>query len=100
MLVYIFHDRLAYFITIWYILWLFGLFNGHLVYFKAIWYIFPRFGILFPVLVYCIKKNLATPSRRRREKEEQKKVGTKNGWMAVEAAASVENRSTTNFSEA
>jgi hypothetical protein len=30
----------------------------HLVYFTAIWY--NLFGILFPVLVCCTKKNLAT----------------------------------------
>jgi hypothetical protein len=44
---------LVHFITIWYILWPFGIFYGHLVYFMAIWYIFP-------VLVYFRKKNLAT----------------------------------------
>jgi hypothetical protein len=31
-----------------------GLFYGHLVYVMVVWYIFP-------VLVYCTKKNLATP---------------------------------------
>jgi hypothetical protein len=34
----------------WYILWSIGIFYGHLVYFMAI----------FPVLVFCTKKNLAT----------------------------------------
>jgi hypothetical protein len=42
-----------FFIEIWYILQLFGIVNGHLVYFVLIWYIFP-------VLVRCNKKNLAT----------------------------------------
>jgi hypothetical protein len=38
----------------WYILWPFGIHCGHLViYLVAIWFIFP-------VLVYCVKKNLAT----------------------------------------
>jgi hypothetical protein len=40
----------------WYILWPFGLFYGHLIYFVdfiVIWYIFP-------FLVCCTKKNLAT----------------------------------------
>jgi hypothetical protein len=43
---------LFYFVTIWYVLWLFVIFNDHLVcmfcryvvYFVAIWYIFSRFG--------------------------------------------------------
>jgi hypothetical protein len=41
-----------------------GIFYVHLVnlaYFMAIWYILPRFGTFLPVLVCCIKKNLATP---------------------------------------
>jgi hypothetical protein len=43
-----------YFIAIWYIF-------GHLVYYViAIWYIFWSFGIIFPVLVCCIEKCLAT----------------------------------------
>jgi hypothetical protein len=42
-----------------------GLFYGHLEYFTAIWYIFGKFSgnsvcIFFPVLVSCVKKNLAT----------------------------------------
>jgi hypothetical protein len=37
-----------------------GLFCGHLVYFVAIWYILWLLGILFPVLMCCTKKNLAT----------------------------------------
>jgi hypothetical protein len=36
------------------------IFNGYLVFFLAIWYIQWSFGIVFPVLVYCTKKNLAT----------------------------------------
>jgi hypothetical protein len=39
--------HLVYFMAIWYSLWPFGIFNGYLVY-------------LFPVLVCCTKKNLAT----------------------------------------
>jgi hypothetical protein len=52
----------------------FGLLYGHLVYFVAVWYViwlfaiyFSRFGFLygyliyiFPILVCCTKKNLAT----------------------------------------
>jgi hypothetical protein len=41
-------------------LWPFGLFYDHLVHFVAIWYILCFFGILFPALVWCAKKNLAT----------------------------------------
>jgi hypothetical protein len=41
------------FYAIWYILLPFGIVYGHLVYFLVIWYIFP-------VLVRCNKKNLAT----------------------------------------
>jgi hypothetical protein len=44
---------LAYFMAIWSILRPSGIFYGFLVYFKVIWYILP-------VLVSCIKKNLAT----------------------------------------
>jgi hypothetical protein len=44
---------LVYFMTIWSILRPFGIFYGHLVYFAVIWYIFP-------VFVFCTKKNLAT----------------------------------------
>jgi hypothetical protein len=44
----------------WYILWPFGKFSEHLVYFVAIWDIFWSFGILFPILVCCTKKTLAT----------------------------------------
>jgi hypothetical protein len=40
-------------------LWHFDLFCGHLVYFVVIWY-------FFPILVYCITKNLATPLAVRR----------------------------------
>jgi hypothetical protein len=43
----------VYFMSIWYILQLFGIFYGHSVYFLVIWYIFP-------VSVCCSKKNLAT----------------------------------------
>jgi hypothetical protein len=44
-----------------------GIFYGHLVHFMAFWYILWTFGIvrgnlifIFPVLVFCTKKNLAT----------------------------------------
>jgi hypothetical protein len=76
---------LVYYISVWYILRLFGILCGHLVYFKAkaIWYIVWSFGIFYgilcghlvcrygmyilwlfgifsPVLVCCTEKNLAT----------------------------------------
>jgi hypothetical protein len=41
------------FMATWNILWRFGIFYDHLVHFVFIWYIFP-------VLVSCAKKNLAT----------------------------------------
>jgi hypothetical protein len=44
---------LVYYMAMWSILWLFNIFCGHLVYFMVIWYIFP-------VLVCCTTKNLAT----------------------------------------
>jgi hypothetical protein len=44
----------------------FGQFSGHLAHFMAIWYILPQFGTFLPVLVCCIKKNLATLFNRRR----------------------------------
>jgi hypothetical protein len=37
-----------------------GIFYGNLVYFVAIWYILWSFWYIFPVLVICTKKNLAT----------------------------------------
>jgi hypothetical protein len=43
--------------AIWNILWPFGAFFAHLV-------IFWQFGIFSPVLVYCVKKNLATVVQR------------------------------------
>jgi hypothetical protein len=55
-----------------YILWSYGIFYGHLVYvwpfgnLVVIWYIFPR-------LVNCAKKNLATLFRRGNPKNETKK---------------------------
>jgi hypothetical protein len=42
-----------FFMEIWSILQPFHMFYGHLVYFVVIWY-------LFPVLVYCTKKTMAT----------------------------------------
>jgi hypothetical protein len=55
-----FCGHLLYFVATCDILWSFGTFVviwyicGHLVHFVVIWYIFP-------VLVFCTKKNLATP---------------------------------------
>jgi hypothetical protein len=55
------YDHWEYFTTIGNILWPFGIFCGHqVVYFIALWYILWLFGILFPFLVSCNKKNLAT----------------------------------------
>jgi hypothetical protein len=42
------------------ILWTLGLFYGHLAYFVAIWQFFMVIWYIFPVLVCCTKKNLAT----------------------------------------
>jgi hypothetical protein len=44
---------LVYFMDTWSILRSFVIFCGHLVYFLVIWYIFP-------IWVFCTKKNLAT----------------------------------------
>jgi hypothetical protein len=57
----------------WYILWPFGIFQDHIVYLMAIWYISRSYSkfcghlvyfmvnlYIFPVLVCCTKKNLAT----------------------------------------
>jgi hypothetical protein len=49
---------LVYFMSIRYILRPFAIFYGHLVYFLVIWYIFP-------ILVSCSKKNLATLAESR-----------------------------------
>jgi hypothetical protein len=49
----IFYGHLVYFTAIRNILRTYGIFYGHIIYFVAIWYIFP-------VLVCCTKKNLAT----------------------------------------
>jgi hypothetical protein len=43
---------LVYSMTIWYIMWSFGIFRGHLVYFVIIWYILWSFGIFCGHLVY------------------------------------------------
>jgi hypothetical protein len=58
----IFCGHLLYFMVIWNILWSFGIFCGHLVYLMAMWNILWAFGIfvVFPFLVCCTKKNLAT----------------------------------------
>jgi hypothetical protein len=41
--------------------------NGHLVYFMAIWFIIWLFGIVFPGLVSCTKRNLATLAEKLEE---------------------------------
>jgi hypothetical protein len=41
-------------------LWPFGLFYGHFAYFVDIWYILWLIAVLLPVLVRCTKENLAT----------------------------------------
>jgi hypothetical protein len=48
------------YLSIYYILWTFGIFYIHLGYFMTIWYILCSFGTFFPVWVSCTKKNLAT----------------------------------------
>jgi hypothetical protein len=45
--------HLLFYMAICYFIWPFVILYGHLVYFMAIWYIFP-------LLVCCVKKNLAT----------------------------------------
>jgi hypothetical protein len=37
-----------------------GIFYVHLVYFSVIWYILFLYGKMFPILVCCSNKNLAT----------------------------------------
>jgi hypothetical protein len=49
----IFYGHLFHFTVFWYILWTFGIFYGCLVFFVVIW-------CIFPVLVFCTMKNLAT----------------------------------------
>jgi hypothetical protein len=45
----------------WYLSWPFGTLCGHLFYFMAIWYIYAlAICYIIPILVRCIKKNLAT----------------------------------------
>jgi hypothetical protein len=48
----------------WYFLFPFCQFYVQMVYNMAIWCILCSFGILFPVLVCCTDKNLATLDRR------------------------------------
>jgi hypothetical protein len=57
----------TYIVDIWPILRPFGIFHSHLVHFAVIWYIFP-------VLVCCAKKNLATPDTSRTEKTRESGV--------------------------
>jgi hypothetical protein len=52
----IFDDHLEYFMTIWNILWPFGIIYGRLVLFVVICYIFPIWNV-------WTKTNLATPGR-------------------------------------
>jgi hypothetical protein len=52
---------LVHFMAIWYILWQFGTFNGNLVHGNSY-----NLGIFFPVLVYCVKKNLETLVARKK----------------------------------
>jgi hypothetical protein len=72
-LAYVYYGHLVYIIDIWYILLTFGIYYWHLVYIIDIWYILLTFGIyywhlvdfmaiwyIFPILICCIKKNLAT----------------------------------------
>jgi hypothetical protein len=47
------YKMLLYFMAVWISIRLFGIFNGLLVNFDVIWYVFP-------VLVCCATKNLAT----------------------------------------
>jgi hypothetical protein len=70
---FIFYGHLVHFTDIWFILLPFGSFYCHLVHFTAIWFILLTFGThcghlvyfvviwyIFPVLVCCTTKNLAT----------------------------------------
>jgi hypothetical protein len=52
--------HLVYFIVIWYILLSFGIFYWHWVYFCDPSAFFVIFWYIFPALVCCAKKNLAT----------------------------------------
>jgi hypothetical protein len=51
----IFYGHLEYITAIWNLLRPFGIIHGHSV---ILW----QFGIISTVLVYCVKKNLATPA--------------------------------------
>jgi hypothetical protein len=59
-----------------------GILYDHLVYFTANWYFLSPFGTLFPILVCCTKKNLATLSLKPSQKPQEKKK------MALKQAAS------------
>jgi hypothetical protein len=56
----IFYGRWEYFMAIWYILFTLGLLYGFLVYFIVIWYCCGNLVYSPPLLVYCVKINLAT----------------------------------------
>jgi hypothetical protein len=56
----IFYGNLVYFMAVWYILCLFGIIYGHLVYFITIWFVLMVPWYIFPALVCCTRKNLAT----------------------------------------
>jgi hypothetical protein len=52
------------FMTIWIILWHFGIFYGILVYFMAFSYNLWSFGIFFPFWYVWTKNNLATLAKK------------------------------------
>jgi hypothetical protein len=59
----LFYCHLVYFVTNSYILWQFDIFYGNLVYLLAFGIFYWHFVVIwyiFPVLVRCTKKNLAT----------------------------------------
>jgi hypothetical protein len=57
----IFSGHVAYFTSIWYILWQFGIFCGNLVYFVAVCYILWLFGTyIFSCFGILYQENLAT----------------------------------------
>jgi hypothetical protein len=65
---------LIYFKAIWNILWRFGIVYDHLVHF-----VFILYSFIFPVLVSCTKKNLATLFGIEKKSDTQKnQVGPKD----------------------
>jgi hypothetical protein len=85
--------------VIWNILWSFGIFYGHLEYFMVIWNILWSFGIFYChlemlrgifslVLVYCVKKNLATLISALIRAADRKRLGSEKmqkseAWLAT-----------------